>query len=132
MRLLPLFAIAAVLAFAGCEAAPSGPTATPTAEQLALLTQPPPGPNEACMNALATGQLALVPRSGLGIVTGGVGEAIPVAWPNGYTARVVETTLVLFDHQGNALARLGDLIEMGGGFGDGVWYPCHGDLRVIN
>jgi hypothetical protein len=120
----------------GCQAATPSPgttvtpSPTPSPEALALMTQAPAPANQACMEALAVGELALNPRTGLGIVAGS--DVIPVVWPNGYTASVVETTLVLFGPDGTPLARLGDQVELGGGFGgDGLWYPCHGQLSVV-
>jgi hypothetical protein len=132
---LAVVLVAAALAACGApvpsSTAPAAVTASPTTQQVGLLTQPPPGPNHGCMDALMIGRLSLDPRSGLGISS--EGELTPVAWPNGYTAQVVETTLVLFDHRGVAVARLGDEVQMGGGFGaDGIWYPCHGDVRVVS
>lgn len=134
-----------ILLVAACSAAAPNPSPTPGAsadpsasgssggqpsgDSLALLTQPPAGPDQACMEALAMGVLALHPQSGLGLAQPD-GQVMAVSWPHGYTARVVETTLVLFDHEGNALAKLGDPINLGGGFGNNVWYTCHGQLSV--
>lgn len=116
---------------AGCEGAPA-PSATTTGgpQQLALRTQPPPGPNAACMDALATGRLDLDPRSGLGLLHADGGRT-PVAWPFGYSAWLIDGLPTLVDDVGRPIARAGDEIELGGGGVDGVWYACGDGLTVI-
>jgi hypothetical protein len=84
------------------------------------------------MAALATGRLALDPTSGIGIARES-GVTTPVAWPHGYTARLIGGVATLFDHTGAVRARVGDRVELAGGLGtDGVFYTCHGDLRVLD
>jgi hypothetical protein len=125
-----LVALALALALVGCGAA-EAPSASPTAQQIALRTQPPAGPNQACMEALATGRLAADARAGLAIRAGT--DVIPVVWPNGYTAWLTDSGIVLLDATGRPIAREGDQVALGGGFGaDGFWYPCDGQLTVVD
>ena len=116
-------AVAAVL-LAGCTADQSP---TPSPESIALLTEPAPA--QACMEALAMGTLVFDPRSTLAI-GGPSGERTPVMWPFGYSARLVDGTLELLDNRGQLVAREGDRIEMGGGFGAGnLFYACSGSVQ---
>jgi hypothetical protein len=82
------------------------------------------------MDALARGTLVPDPRSGLALATP-TGERIPVMWPFGYSARLVDAVIELVDSSGNFVAREGDTVEMGGGFGaNGLFYACTGLKRV--
>jgi hypothetical protein len=137
MRSLMFALVLAAAVGAACSGAPVAPTATstappsptPEAQQVMLWTQPPPGPNEACMGALAIGVLVTDERSGLGFA-GDDGDPTPVMWPNGWTAWRVDGKVTLVDRQGRVVAREGDRIEMGGGFlPQGAWSTC-GDLTV--
>lgn len=131
-----LLCIAALFAVVGCSAGPTAtgsppaPTSSPAAtpESIALLTEPAPA--QACMGALAQGTLVPDPRSGLGIVSPG-GERTPVMWPFGYSARLVDGVIELVDNTGTFVAREGDTVAIGGGFGgNGLFYACAGLERV--
>ena len=129
----PVVAALGILVVALAVACETAPAVSPTPEvQLVLIrTQPPAPPNQACMGALLTGRLVLTPLSGIGVDGGG--ETVAVAWPFGYSAISQAGVTVLLDHTRQPLARVGDQIQMGGGHGgDGFWYPCHGDLEVID
>ena len=117
--------------FAGCESAAPAPSATSTGpQQLALRTQPPPGPNMGCMDALASGRLDVDPRSGLGLRQPD-GSGMSVAWPFGYTAWLIDGVPTLVDEHGQAIARAGNQVAVGGGMGhDNFWYTCAGQLTV--
>lgn len=52
----------------------------------------------------------------------------PIRWPQGYTARL--DPLEVSDQEGRLVAREGDRISFGGGFGDG-WVNVQGVVRVI-
>ncbi len=110
--------VVALLALAGC-GAPVG-----------LRTQP--APISACMDALATGVLVSSNLSGLAIRGGGEDGVTEVEWPFGYTARRETLGLLLVDTVGAVVAREGELIQMGGGFGaDGVFHACPGSVSVV-
>jgi hypothetical protein len=84
------------------------------------------------MDALATGTLVASPQSGLAIRGGEEATVTEVEWPFGYTARREVTGLVLVDSAGTAVAREGDVIQMGGGSGaDGVFHACPGSISVV-
>lgn len=82
-----------------------------------------PAVAQACMDALAGGRLAVNNQSGLGI-TSADGQALAVEWPFGYTARTELGTTVLVDEAGRVVARVGDEITVGGGFGNQFWHAC--------
>jgi hypothetical protein len=83
-------------------------------------------PNDVCMMALLVGTLVRDPETGLG-VSGGRGEATPVLWPFGYTARLELDKVVLADETGRTIAREGDQVSLGGGSGaDELWRACPG------
>ena len=84
-----------------------------------------PAVAQACMDALAGGKLAVNNESGLGI-TSADGEAMPVEWPFGYTARNELGTTVLVDDKGQVVAKVGDDVSVGGGFGNKFWHACGG------
>lgn len=119
----------ALFAMVGCSAYPQA-TATPpaaTPETITLLTEPAPA--EACDDALAQGTLVPDPRSGLALATGA--ERTPVMWPFGYSARLVDGQIELVDGSGTFLAREGDTVQVGGGFGaNGLFYACAGVQRL--
>lgn len=124
MQTLLIALAASAIVVAACASSPEPSTSQEIGgQQLALRNQPPAGPNEACMDALASGTLAINERSGLGLEIGT--DKMAVAWPFGFTAWLIDGTPTLFDAQGHVLARAGDQIQMGGGFGAGdFWYPC--------
>ncbi len=75
------------------------------------------------MDALMTGTLARHPQSGLGI-TGTDGQSMAVEWPFRYSARLETGRIVLVDETGKVVAREGDEISVGGGFGNAFWHAC--------
>ena len=81
------------------------------------------------MDALMTGRLTQNPQSGLGI-TNSDGQATPVEWPVGYTARDDVGRLALVDETGRVVAHEGDEIMVGGGFGRDVWHAC-GPVSIV-
>jgi hypothetical protein len=82
-----------------------------------------PAVAQACMDALAGGTLAPNNESGLGI-TSADGDAMAVEWPFGYTARNNLGRIELLDETGTVVARVGDEITVGGGFGNQFWHAC--------
>jgi hypothetical protein len=82
-----------------------------------------PAPAQACLAALLGGTLAEHPQSGLG-VTSADGQATAVEWPFGYTARNDMGSLLLVDERGRVVAREGDEVSVGGGFGNQFWHAC--------
>jgi hypothetical protein len=97
----------------------------PSVGIIAIATQSaqPPG-QESCEMALLEGTLALDPRTGLGVEAADGSTVWRVRWPNGW--RALDTAPVaLADADGKIVARVGDHISMGGGFGnDDVFFAC--------
>jgi hypothetical protein len=88
-----------------------------------LLTTPlairtAPAPSSICMAALGHGTVARNPDSGIGLLDAD-GKPVSVLWPFGFSGRIVEGRAVLLNEQGNILAREGDEITLGGGYGAG-------------
>jgi hypothetical protein len=121
-----------VLALAGCASGGAPATATPAP----ATTVTPTAPGEvifpiraaaqqpqACMDALIGGTLARSAASGLGI-TSADGKHTPVEWPFRYTAREDGGRVSLLDETGKVVAREGDEITIGGGFGNQLWHSC--------
>ena len=109
-----LLGITLVMAFvAGCSLAPSTNLKAAAAEP------------QACMDALLGGKLTRHAETGLG-VTSADGTSTAVEWPFGYTARNELGKLVLLDETGKVVAREGDEITVGGGFGNTLWHACGG------
>ena len=97
-----------------------------------LRTQAPPadGASQACMAALAVGELVVHPASGVGLrdVDGNV---IEVVWPFGYSARLESGRITLMDERGTVVGREGDVVGLGGGeIGRSVWLACGGVAPV--
>lgn len=109
-----LLGITLVMAFVvGCSLAPSTNLKAAAAEP------------QACMDALLGGKLTRHAETGLG-VTSADGTSTAVEWPFGYTARNELGKLVLLDKTGKVVAREGDEITVGGGFGNTLWHACGG------
>lgn len=109
------------IAIAACSGAAS-PAPSPTAApQVGLKTVA--APPQACMEALIGGMLTKNPVSGLGI-TSTDGQSTAVEWPFRYGAREVLGRIVLIDETGTVVAREGDQITVGGGFGNQFWHAC--------
>ena len=75
-----------------------------------------------------SGTLTRNPQPGLGI-TSADRQATAVEWPFGYSATIASNRVSLFDKAGKLVAREGDEITIGGGFGNQLWYAC-GPLTV--
>lgn len=84
-----------------------------------------PAVNTICMDALLGGTLTRHAQTGLG-VTSADGQSTAVEWPFGYTSRQEGTKVALLDEAGKVVAREGDQISVGGGFGDDMWHACGG------
>ena len=145
-RLPTLTTLAAALLIAAC-GSPSAPATQPTPTQthpvptsmpsttpaetpeaITLLTEA--ARPQACMDALAQGTLVPDPRSGLALATAG-GERTPVMWPFGYSARLIDGQIDLLDDSGKFVAREGDTVQAGGGFGaNNLFYACAGLQRL--
>ena len=114
----------AVAACASAGTPATTPSASPTATGPAVFAiRTPQMKPQACMDALIIGRLARNVASGLGI-TGTDGRQTPVEWPFGYAAREDGGRVTLFDETGKVVAREGDEISMGGGFGNQFWHGC--------
>jgi hypothetical protein len=114
-------ALAACSAGAAATASPaaSSPAATATAFPIRTAAQQP----QACMDALLGGRLTKSVASGLS-VTSADGASTPVEWPFRYSAVEVAGRVQLLDETGRVVAREGDEINVGGGFGNNVWHAC--------
>jgi hypothetical protein len=123
-RILRLLAgsllIVVALAVAACSTAASAAPTTPAVAPFPLRTAPVQP--QACMDALIGGTLARNPASGLGIAN--ADEATAVEWPFRYSARSELGRIVLVDETGKVVAREGDEITVGGGFGNQFWHAC--------
>lgn len=91
-----------------------------TAERVNLMVQPRPG--NAYPAALVAGTLVVTENNclALALPTGGLkssgGERYAIYWAHGFTAtRDPEGKAVLYDGKGDAVAREGDIISLGGG-----------------
>ena len=90
-----------------------------------------PAPVEVCDLALTSGRLVSSAQSGLALVDS-TGHVTEVLWPFGYAARRGLSGGELVDEKGAAVAREGDLVEMGGGLGaNDVWGACPGTVTVV-
>ena len=106
-------------------AAPSDPNATPRgADQLPLTTFPREA--AACEQSLGAGVLAINGRTGLGFVVE-PGEEVDVTWPYGWSAHREDGVAVLVDASGRIVAREGERITAGGGWGEGTFRACELD-----
>jgi hypothetical protein len=110
-----------IVAVAACSAAGSATPVAPTAQAFELRTAAVKP--QACMDALISGKLARHALSGLG-VTSADGQQTPVEWPFRYSAWLVDGRVVLHDETGKLVAREGDEITVGGGFGNQLWHAC--------
>jgi hypothetical protein len=82
----------------------------------------------ACPAALLTGQLVEV--DGSLAVRAPNGEVTPVDWSN-FSLRRQGDDLVVTDFWGTVLAREGDVIEAGGGSGQGDSFTVCGPINVV-
>ena len=120
-----LLAVALGASVAAC----GGPSPSASVASVPLLTgAPAPAGPVACMAALLEGTLVLDGRSGIGV---GVPRApnVSVRWPNGYRA-VDVPPITLLDVSGRPVARIGEAVSLGGGFGvDGIWEACPTEIK---
>ena len=90
-----------------------------------------PAPVDACEDALLAGELVTSAQSGLAIRN--AADVTEVLWPYGYSAAREVDGVVLRDPAGEVVARVGDRVQMGGGFGaGGVWGACAGSIRAMS
>ena len=75
------------------------------------------------MDALLGGRLVKSVASGLS-VTSADGASTAVEWPFRYSAVEVAGRIQLLDETGKVVAREGDEITVGGGFGNNLWHAC--------
>jgi hypothetical protein len=118
--LVPLV-LATVFTVVGCSFTPEP---QPAVVLIPVSPQPPPAGVAACMDALASGELVADAR--WGVALGQVdGPTIQVMWPAGYSARQMAGMIELLDERGVVVARVGDAVTIGGGFGAGnAWWAC--------
>lgn len=112
-----------VIAVAACSpaASPTPLASAPAGQAVGLRTaavQP-----QACMDALLGGTLTKHAQSGLGI-TSADGQQTPVEWPFRYSSRLEGGRIILLDETGKVVAREGDELNVGGGFGNQFWHAC--------
>ena len=102
------------------------PPATSTGDvPTASTAGPTPSPtSEPCMTALAEG--TLVPKRGTLDLQSTTGQTLAISWESGYTVRQDGGVLVVIDPLGKIVARQGDFVRVGGGFGNGVFHACGG------
>jgi hypothetical protein len=87
------------------------------------------------MMALLTGVIAADPRWGIVVAHPGGEPPTKVIWPHGYAGMADANGLALVDLSANGatIARVGDHVELGGGFLSGVdnaWFACD-DIKVV-
>lgn len=116
---LLLAGVIAACSTAGPAQPSPAPSATPAPFTIRAAAQAP----QACMDALLGGKLTKNQLSGLG-VTSADGATTPVEWPFRYSARNNAGVVELLDETGKVVAREGDAITLGGGFGNLVWHAC--------
>ena len=107
-----------VIGIGACSAASTGVGPT-----IGLKTAPAAA--QICEDALLGGQLTANNQTGLGVKSAD-GQATPVEWPFGYSARSEVGGAALLDPAGKVVAREGDEITVGGGFGNQLWHACGG------
>lgn len=116
-----LAAVSLLIVAAACSPAGSATPAAPSTQAFELRTAAVKP--QACMDALIGGKLARHALSGLGI-TSADGQQTAIEWPFRYSAWLVDGRVVLLDEIGKRVAREGDEITVGGGFGNQLWYAC--------
>lgn len=105
-----------------------GPVTGPVTAPVAIKTAPVIA--QACMDALLGGRLVVNNQSGLGVASAD-GQVTAVEWPFGYTARSSLGTIELVNETGLVVARVGDEVQVGGGFGNQFWHACGGVSVVV-
>ncbi|RIJ70748.1 META domain-containing protein [Nakamurella silvestris] len=69
------------------------------------------------MDAILAGRLVLTSTGCVALTSGANGEPRVIVWPTGFTARLVDGSLVVLDQDGTVVAREGDRISVRGGSG---------------
>lgn len=122
-RIVRLLAGSLLIVVAACSPAASATPTPPSATAQAFGLRTAAVDPQACMDALMGGKLAEHAQSGLGI-TSADGTQSAVEWPFRYSARVEFGRVILLDETGKVVAREGDEITVGGGFGNQFWHAC--------
>jgi hypothetical protein len=110
----------------GSPSASAAALTTPAESELPRATDQPTPPLDMCAAALAGGTLLTHERWGIALDRGG--ELVQVRWPRGYVHRDDEFGRALVDPDGRVVARVGDVVRIGGGYVPGrgnVWGACH-------
>jgi len=112
--LRPLSGPMLALLVAACGVAVPGPSGTPQACPAALL-----GPVTLALGPDGISTLAMSEEPG-------AGNATPLHWPDGYGIRPLGGGGEIVDERGEAVARMGERVWLGGGFGadDGEFFVC--------
>lgn len=102
------------------------PAAEP-AQPIQLVTTGKPGEpssDDFCRGNLAMGEVALDPRSGVGLALPG-GDVQPIRWPFGFTAEVLPDGVILYGDRGQIVAREGQPVSYPGATAsDGLLTIC--------
>lgn len=101
---------------------PTASTAGSTASSTASPTSEP------CMASVAYG--TLLSKGGTLDLKSETGETMAISWESGYTVRLDGGGLIVIDPLGKIVARQGDFVRVGGGFGNGVFHACGGITPV--
>lgn len=96
-------------------------------EPLAIVTDPPPVAGATCAKNVIPPAKLLVVGDSLVLIASNGGEEIPVAWPNGYAARLNQGRGELYGVRGFLVAVENDNIQerfYGAAGADGVFHIC--------
>ena len=99
------------------------PASSPAGSSAPFAIRTPAEQPQACMDALIGGTIIRAAATGLGLRSAD-GTLTAVEWPFGYTARIANGKVELLDETGQVVAREGDDISVGGGFGNDLWHAC--------
>ena len=100
----------------------AGPRTGPRSLRLGSMKAALAGGTAGAAITLLGGKLTRNPGSGLGVTNGA--DATVVEWPFRYGAVEVDGRVALLDETGKIVAREGDEINVGGGFGNQFWHAC--------
>jgi hypothetical protein len=114
---------------------PRASTASSDPTTLELPTEPPPtampsGAVRECLQALLAVHVVRVGNS-VRAVSPGTGAEVTVAWPRGFSARLVDGVAEIVASDGTVIAREGDLIDLGGGVDSAAVSPAF-DICAVN
>jgi hypothetical protein len=117
--------LVAAVALGACDTAEPEPT---------VIAVPTTAPSSVCMDALITGRLVANAAWGIALIDAS-GQVSKVLWPNGFHGVLDGSVLFLVDGQGRVVARVGDVIQSGGGFIGANGDPDHtvvlcGEMKV--